>query len=100
MNRLEPYTLDIIKPCEIHKVKSLYAFGSVLNDTFNKESDIDLIVDFSNINTEEYADNYFEFKFSLENILHRKIDLLEQKAIKNPYFIKSIVKQKQLVYGQ
>jgi len=84
----------------MHKVKSLYAFGSVLTDRFNKESDIDLIVDFSNITVEEYADNYFDFKFALQDMLKRPIDLLEEKAIKNPYFIQSIHQQRQLVYGQ
>ena len=65
MNRLERHATDIAKLCENHKVRSLYAFGSVLTDSFNKKSDIDLIVDFSNIEVEDYADNYFDFKFSL-----------------------------------
>jgi len=82
MNILETYTSDIKKLCESHKVKSLYAFGSVLTERFNGESDIDLIVDFSNIEVEDYADNYFDFKFSLQDILKRPIDLLEEKAIK------------------
>jgi uncharacterized protein len=80
-------------------VKSLYAFGSVLTAKFNKESDIDLIVDFANIALEDYADNYFDFKFSLQDILKRAIDLLEHKAIKNPYLKDSIYKQRELVYG-
>lgn len=100
MNRLQTFTTDIIKLCETHKVKSLYAFGSVLTDSFNKESDIDLIVDFSNVEVEDYADNYFEFKFSLEDIFKRPIDLLEEKAIKNPYFRQSVYQQRQLVYGK
>lgn len=100
MNRLESYTTDIIKLCELHKVKSLYAFGSVLTDKFNKESDIDLIVDFTDVAVEDYADNYFDFKFSLQDIFKRPIDLLEEKALKNPYFIQSLNRQKQLVYGQ
>ena len=100
MNRLQTFTPDIIKLCETHKVKSLYAFGSILTDSFNKESDIDLIVDFSNFEVEDYADNYFDFKFSLEDILKRPIDLLEEKAIKNPYFRQSVYQQRQLVYGK
>ena len=100
MNRLETYAPEIIKLCEAHKVKSLYAFGSVLTDSFNKGSDIDLIVDFSQIEVEDYADNYFDFKFSLQDIFKRPIDLLEEKAIKNPYFRKSLNQQRQLVYGQ
>ena len=100
MNRLDFYRPDIIKLCETHKVKSLYAFGSVLTDSFNKESDIDLIVDFFNIEVEDYADNYFDFKFSLQDVFNRPVDLLEEKAIKNPYFRQSINQKRQLVYGQ
>jgi predicted nucleotidyltransferase len=100
MNRLETYASDIVKLCETHKVKSLYAFGSVLTDHFNSESDIDLIVDFANMDVEDYADNYFDLKFSLQEILKRPIDLLEEKAIKNPYFKQSVNQQRQLVYGQ
>jgi hypothetical protein len=100
MNRIEKYTADIIKLCKNHNVKSLYAFGSVLTDDFNKESDIDLIVDFTNVEVEDYADNYFDLKFSLQDILKRPIDLLEEKALKNPYFKKSVNRQRQLVYGQ
>ena len=85
MNRFENYTPDIIKLCEIHQVKSLYAFGSVLTDRFNKESDIDLIVDFTSIEVEDYADNYFDFKFSLQDIFKRPVDLLEERAIKKIY---------------
>lgn len=99
MSTLEIYKVDIDNLCETHKVKSLYAFGSVLTDKFNNESDIDLIVDFTNINVEDYADNYFDFKFSLQNIFKRSIDLLEEKAIKNPYFRQSINQQRQLIYG-
>lgn len=100
MNRLTAYTKDISKLCERHGVKSLYAFGSVLTDSFDKNSDIDLIVDFANVELEDYADNYFDLKFSLEEILNRPVDLLEEKAIKNPYFKQAVNQQRQLVYGQ
>lgn len=100
MKLLDAYSPDIIKLCKVHKVKTLYAFGSVLTDDFNEESDIDLIVDFSAIEVEDYADNYFDFKFSLQDILKKPIDLLEEKAIKNPYFRQSVNQQRQLVYGQ
>jgi predicted nucleotidyltransferase len=71
-------------------VKKLYVFGSVLTDTFNKDSDVDLIVAFEDIPVENYADNYFDFKFSLQDIFKRPIDLLEKQAIKNPYFRQSV----------
>jgi predicted nucleotidyltransferase len=100
MNPIESHNSDITKLCKMHKVKSLYAFGSVLTEKFNTESDIDLIVEFQPLDVLDYADNYYDLKFSLETILKREIDLLEEKAIKNPYFRKTINQNKQLIYGQ
>jgi predicted nucleotidyltransferase len=100
MDRLKAFKPEIISLCKTYKVKSLYAFGSILTNEYNNKSDIDLIVDFSNIPLEDYADNYFDFKFSLQDILKRPIDLLEEKGIKNPYFRQSVDQHKQLLYGQ
>ena len=80
-------------------MKSLYAFGSVLTDRCNDRSDVDLIVNFHDIKLLDYADNYFDLKFSLEDIFKRPVDLLEEKAIRNPYFKKSVEQTKQLIYG-
>jgi predicted nucleotidyltransferase len=99
MNLLEKHSGEIDRLCEYHKVRKLYAFGSVLTDEFSNESDIDLIVDFDNMDVVRYADNYYDFKFSLQDILKRPVDLLEEKAIKNPYFRKAISQKRQLVYG-
>lgn len=99
VDRFQKYQAAIIKLCKAHKVKSLYAFGSVLSDNFNAESDIDLIVDFASMDVEDYADNYFDFKFSLQELFKRPIDLLEEKAIKNPYFRESVNQKRELVYG-
>ncbi|MEO5783108.1 MAG: nucleotidyltransferase domain-containing protein [Ginsengibacter sp.] len=99
MPELEKYSNDINQLCLAHNVKRLYAFGSVLTDKFAANSDIDFIVDFEHVEANQYADNYYDFKFSLEKILHRSVDLLEGKAIKNPYFLQVINNQRQLVYG-
>ncbi len=85
--------------CNKHKVARLFVFGSILTDNFKKSSDIDLLVDFSGVDLYDYADNYFEFKTSLEKLLKRRIDLLEDKAVKNPYLRKSIDSSKQMIYG-
>ena len=61
MNSLQTYSAHIIKLCETHKFKSLYAIDSVLTGSFNKKSDIELIVDFPGIEVEDYAYNYFDF---------------------------------------
>lgn len=99
MNFIEHHNKDILSLCKTHKVKSLYAFGSVLTDKFNNESDVDLIVDFEPLDVLDYGDNYYDLKFSLESILKRSVDLLEEKAIKNPYLRKTINQNKKLIYG-
>ena len=91
--------MKIAALCVSHKVKYLYVFGSILTNKFTDKSDVDFIVDFDEVELLKYADNYFDFKFSLEDVLNRPIDLLEEKAIKNPYFKQSIDKQKKLIYG-
>lgn len=85
--------------CDKHKVARLFVFGSILSDNFKKSSDIDLLVDFSGVDLYDYADNYFDFKTSMEKLLKRKIDLLEDKAVNNPYLRKSIDASKRLIYG-
>ncbi|MBY0481278.1 MAG: nucleotidyltransferase domain-containing protein [Chitinophagaceae bacterium] len=99
MNQLSIHINDINKLCYNHSVKNLYVFGSVLTENFNSDSDIDFLVEFFPVNSKEYADNYYDLKFSLEHVLNRKIDLLEEIAIKNPYFLQSIQNKKQIVYG-
>jgi len=85
--------------CSKHKVSRLFVFGSVLTERYNQSSDIDFVVDFSDVDIYNYADNYFDLKTSLENLLNTQIDLLEEKAINNPYLRKSIDSSKQLIYG-
>jgi predicted nucleotidyltransferase len=99
MNLLEN-NIDKIKAlCAKHKVKRLFAFGSILTNRFKNESDIDFVVDFAGVELYDYADNYFDFKFSLENLFKRNVDLLEDKAINNPYLRQSIDSTKKLIYG-
>lgn len=85
--------------CATHSVKHLFAFGSVVTDDFNSDSDVDLIVEFLPVGINRYADNYFDLKYALEETLQRKIDLLEERALKNPYFIQAVNEKKQLIYA-
>jgi predicted nucleotidyltransferase len=99
MDQLSAYINDINRLCSVHGVRYLYAFGSILTDKYGDQSDIDLIVDLFPISTADYADNYYGLKFSLEKVFNRKVDLLEEKAIKNPYFLESVNNKKRVLYG-
>jgi uncharacterized protein len=99
MNLIELNIDKIRDLCSKHKVAKLFVFGSVLTDRFRVDSDVDLVVDFSSVDLYDYADNYFDLKYALESLFKREVDLLEDKAIKNPYLKDSIDLTKQLIYG-
>lgn len=93
---------QIVSLCEKHKVLQLYVFGSVLTKRFRKSSDVDFTVVFNKdaLPLKVYGDNYFDFKFALEDLLQREVDLVEYNAIRNPYFKEELDETKQLIYGQ
>ena len=90
MNFPGNYLPAIIALCIRHKVKKLFAFGSVLTNRFNEQSDIDLVVDFDKTNVDDYFSNFFDLKYALESLFEREVDLLEDQAIHNPYLKENI----------
>jgi len=90
---------DLKMLCTMYNVEKMYLFGSVLNSTFNKESDIDFLVKFKFIELSKYFDNYMDFKEKLENLFGRKVDLVEEQTLRNPILINAINKSKELIYG-
>lgn len=94
----EPYKTQIAELCRKYNVRKLFAFGSVLTNRFNEESDIDLLVEIADKDPLKYADNYFDLKFSLSDLFNRQVDLLEDRSIRNSYLRKNIDNTKQLIY--
>lgn len=94
---LDNYIDSIKGLCKIHKVRRLFAFGSVLSDDFKVDSDIDLLVNINSDDPIDYAENYFDLKFKLEELLKRPIDLLEEKGLNNSYLIQRINNSKKVI---
>ncbi|MFD0988552.1 nucleotidyltransferase family protein [Mariniflexile jejuense] len=89
----------INKLCEIHNVDTLYLFGSATGTSFSKNSDIDFLVKFRQIDLEKYFENYLALKEKLKKLLKRDVDLVEKQTLRNPILINSINKNKELIYG-
>lgn len=86
--------------CREYKVRRLYAFGSILTSKFNDQSDVDILVDFdSEIDHNTYADNFFNLYYALKALFGREVDLVDETAVKNPYFKEELDETKQLIYG-
>lgn len=99
MKLIETHMQAIRALCKKYKVRRLFVFGSIRTDRFTDASDVDMIVDFDKAEVLDYFDNYFDFKYSLEDVLGREVDLVEEQTIKNPYLKKNVDATKLLIYG-
>ena len=100
MNKILSDKIDELRSlCNVYSVKTMYAFGSFCTDKFNDNSDIDFLISFDKLSIEQYTDNYFDLHYKLEYLFNRKIDLLTDKSLSNPYFIKGVEQTKQLIYA-
>lgn len=90
----------IIALCKKYKVKNLYVFGSILTSRFNDKSDVDFSATFDHDSDPLVAgENFMNFYMDLENIMGRKIDLVDEDFIRNKYFREELNETKQLIYG-
>lgn len=90
---------DVMPICKKHKVEKLYVFGSAASGKLNKKSDIDLLITFKkNVTVKDYAKNFFELQDELEKIFSRRVDLTEEVALSNRFFIEVVNETKVKIY--
>ena len=99
MNLIELNIDKIIALCKKYKVDKLFVFGSILTNRFSPESDVDFVVRFNKSQITDYFSNFFDLKYALEDIQGRRVDLVEEQAIRNHYLKENIERTKALVYG-
>ena len=88
----------IIEFCRKWKVIELALFGSVLNRNFRPDSDIDVLISFS----EDAQWSLFDLvrmQGELKEIFGREIDLVEKAALRNPFRRHSILHSKEVIYA-
>ncbi|MCF6267924.1 MAG: nucleotidyltransferase domain-containing protein [Desulfuromusa sp.] len=90
---------EIERLCMKYDVKTMYFFGSVCSDRFNDKSDIDILISFKEIPIDRYTDNFFKLHEELEGLFRRKIDLLTEASIINPFLRDSIYESRELLYA-
>ena len=96
---LDPHVAEIPELCRRYGVYRLELFGSATTDAFDQQtSDLDFLVDFDSSSSDLF-NRYFGLKESLEALYGREVDLVMIGALKNPYFIDSVNKTRQLVYA-
>ena len=86
--------------CRKHHVRRLELFGSAARGASHPErSDVDFLVDFLPLRPGQYADAYFGLLEELEGLFGRTPDLVMVTAIRNPYFLESVDRDRKLVYA-
>ena len=92
---------DFIALCRQHAVNKIYAFGSSITDHFDpSKSDIDVVVELDIKDPIEYGEKLLSLWDNLELLFGRKVDLLTDDSIHNPYLRKSIESTKKLIYDR
>ncbi len=85
---LEAIQLELNAICQEFELQQLDLIGSAVRDDFSPESDIDVLVTFQG--DENLVYRFFGLKDRLEQLFGRKVDVIEERAIRNPYFKRAV----------
>ncbi len=98
---IEAKDAELAELCRRFGVARLYVFGSAVSARFSGASDLDFVVEMTDRQpTGSYADRYIGLAEELERLFGRKVDLVTEESVRNPYFRREVESTRQLVYGQ
>lgn len=97
---IESHRAEIAELCARFGVRRLEVFGSAATGKFDPaRSDIDFLVKFDAPKRMSALEQYFGFKEALEALFARPVDLVEEGASTNRYFLESLNKSRRLLHG-
>jgi predicted nucleotidyltransferase len=97
---IEKHRTELTALCRRHGVKTLDVFGSAADGTFDPaRSDLDFLVDFLPVEEGQIAPDYFGLLHALEDLFGCKVDLVMDRAIRNPYFRRGVEKSRRVIYA-
>ncbi len=99
MDEIKNHLDELISLCKKYNVDNLYVFGSALTSSFDKEnSDIDLLVNISIADSIDRGEALIGLWNDLEKLFNKKVDLVTENSIRNPYLKAEIDRTKSLIY--
>jgi hypothetical protein len=100
ISEIEQHRREIEALCRDYGVQRLAVFGSAATSSFRaNSSDLDFLVLFRSPLTPGYADRYFGLLEGLQSLFKRRVDLVVESAISNPYFRETVDRNKALLYA-
>jgi uncharacterized protein len=87
--------------CRQYGVSRLEVFGSAARggDFDEALSDADFLVEYQRPAKYAALEEYFGLRERLSSLLGRSVDLVEPRAVENPYLLKAINNSRELVYA-
>lgn len=97
----EPFESALRELCRRFRVERLYVFGSAADGRFEaSRSDLDFLVTLEAQTPGEYAANYLDLAQAMEKLFQRRVDLVTERSIRNPYFREAVNATRQLLYDR
>lgn len=86
--------------CQQYGVERMSVFGSATNEEkFSPEtSDVDCLVKFFDTDKPGIAHRYWTLAVALEKTLHRSVDLVTERMVRNPFFQALVERSKISIY--
>jgi predicted nucleotidyltransferase len=98
--QIESKRAQIAAICARFGVRRLELFGSAATGAFDAaRSDLDFLVDFDVDRHPDRFEQYFGMKEALEALFGRPVDLVEEGASTNRYFLESLNRSRRLLYA-
>jgi predicted nucleotidyltransferase len=90
---------DMVELCRRFHVRSLELFGSGTCEEFAPDrSDLDFLVEFEPCRPSEHYERYFGLRECLHELFGRNVDLVEVRAVRNPYFLRRANESREPIY--
>jgi predicted nucleotidyltransferase len=97
---IETKRTELIRLCAQYHVRRLELFGSATGAHFDPDtSDLDFLVEFQDLSPRDHADAFFGLMEELQQIFGRPVELVEWRAIRNPYFLQAVEQTRMLLYA-
>ena len=94
---IEKYRPLIDAACREFRIEKLDIVGSAARGDVRPDSDIDVLVSFEGDG--DLFSRYFGLKERLEAIFGRSVDVVEERALRNPYILRTMQRDRQHLYG-
>ena len=97
---IETHREELMGLCRKYHVARLEVFGSAVTGRFEPQrSDLDFLVEFLPESPMGPFRQYIDFLLELQSLFGRDVDLVEARAMKNPYFIRSANASRRVLYA-